>query len=180
MTHKLVELAHDVRVLELEVRKLEYEKRVVQLKAEPTIETKETYRLHEIVLDMDATISDLMDNDRKINSFLDEYRVTVDHRNNTIEELKTENAELSATIDRMTNTQIARKLHIRNLNQKIEELKDTNIKNLKELSVRKEDSEVLCKICSIVNACLDAPEESPETSIDDLYKTTVSVFLEMP
>ena len=69
-----------------------------------------------------------------------------------------------------------------------------------ELSARKEDSDVLMKVVGMIRAWnispieprgtindirnvvkdyLDAPE-GPETPIDDLYRTTVSVFLEMP
>ena len=218
---------NEVRMIELEVQKLELENRLAQLKAEQsideecvgcckvvdvaanlqkdldevrgilinkddviinlhktiydfkTIETQETDRLHKIILDMDVTISDLMDNDRKINGFLDEYRVTVENRDKTIEELKDKNIEdlhelydlYEEELNQVKSDSVIMLTNYHNVNNRLETtIADLNsqlterktdhaaIRTLNqhiisleaELSARKDDSAVLMKVVEIV------------------------------
>lgn len=122
-----------------------------------TIETRETDRLHKTILDMDVTISDLMDNDRRINGFLDEYRVTVDTRDKTIEELHTKIWELERTLPaNFWDVVAGRDATIRKQRTTIEELKDRNIEDLHELyELDKKESDrlkaELKKVVEIIN-----------------------------
>lgn len=184
-----------VRTLKLEVQKIELENRLAQLKAEPIIdegcvgcckvvdvaarlqealEDTETklvgcrrlidYRDH-IIREMDVTISDLMDNDQRINGFLDEYRVTVDNRDKTIGELQDRNAEElyklysldNEEIDRLKDELSARKHDSEVLMEVVDIIKDDTIPN----------SKVPCMIYQLVDAYIDAPEGPPETPIDE-------------
>ena len=141
---KITELADDVRILELEVQKLEFENRITQLKAKQlideecigcagpcmvvdvaanlqkeldscrliiknfkTIETKETDRLHKIIDDLESKLSEKPD--------------TIGMLNHTT------NIE-TVVLESGTNSEI-----IKEYESTIEELKDRNFEDLKEL-----------------------------------------------
>lgn len=196
------DLIDEVHILRREHEKLELEKRIAELKAEPTIDegcvgcckvVDVAARLQEeledtetklvgcrnliddrdrIIREMDVTISDLMDNDKKINGFLDEYRVTVDNRDKTIKELKYRNIvdlhelydldkaernKLASTIKDLNLELTKKRAIIEDLNAQLTErrnrintlhglIKDVDA----ELSARKEDSEVLMKVVDAI------------------------------
>ena len=208
------DLIDEVHILRREHEKLELEKRIAELKAKPPIDegcvgcckvVDVAARLQEeledteiklvgcrnliddrdrIIREMDVTISDLMDNDKKINGFLDEYQVTVGNRDKTIEEYK-ETIRLER-IDRAAEKKIINRIFcedLRKLNATIEELKDRNAEDLykqysldkeeidrlkDELSARKEDSAVLMKVVEIV-------KRWDGLSVADRYSTSAVV-----
>lgn len=85
----ITDMVDEVRMLELELQKLELNRKITQVKADILgIECGGTE-----MYDLKETISDLLHNDMQLNMFLKEYEETVNNRDKIIECLK---AELSS------------------------------------------------------------------------------------
>jgi uncharacterized coiled-coil protein SlyX len=172
MINKLGDLASEVRILELEVKKIALENLLAQLKAEQTIDEGcvGCCKVVDIAADLQKKLDDAM----------------------------TENVELSDTIDRMFNVAAARERGIADLNRIIEELNDRTTFDAKhidrlnkviishineirgldaELSARKEDSKVLVRVVEIVKNWDDSTGRAFPTLIkilDELVDYTVA------
>ena len=108
----IIELADEVRILELELQKLVLENRITELKAEQS---------------QSDTIEELKDQN------IEDLKELYDFYEKKFDDMVTKNGELNDTIVRMRSVSVARKLDVQGLNRTIEELRDQNIEDLKEM-----------------------------------------------
>ena len=197
------DLIDKVHILRRELEKLELEKRIAQLKAEPFIDEGCVGCAGPcMVVDVAANLQQELDECRSDLSMCHEI---IGDRDKTIKDFKTietrETDRLHKIIEDLTSDRQVMEHELRVYRRAVNTNNNT-IKGLDaELSARRKDSEVLMKVVEairdwiseplqprfmitrihkIIGDYLDAPEGPPETPIDDLYTTRVSVFLEMP
>ena len=203
------DLIDEVHILRREHEKLELEKRIAELKAEPTIDegcvgcckvvdvaAKLQKELEDtgiklvgcrnliddrdrIIREMDVTISDLMDNDRRLNRFLDEYRLIIDNRDKTIESLTTKYDGKCAYICGCEEELDVYRQDSKVLKKVVDEVKEWGDATSDPSSyTRRTNAVTLDQIATIVKDYLEAPEEPP---IDEPPEATVMfAFLELP
>ena len=146
-----------------------------------TIETRETDGLHKTILDMDVTISDLMDNDRRINGFLDEYRVTVDTRDKTIEELHTKIWELERTLPaNFWDVVAGRDATIRKQRTTIEDYKETiHVERMDRVIEKESINRKFCEDLRKLNATIEELKDRNAEDLHELYDIDRTEFEDM-
>ena len=174
MTHDTVRPANEVRILELEVQKLEFEKRIAQLKAEQTTDEECVGCAGPCnVVDVAAKLQEELDEAHGILASKDRVLVnlhkTINEYNETIRVERIDRAAEKEVVNRKFSEDL------RKLNATIEGLKDSNIEDLKEqkrlelkLHHAKSDYEIMrTNHCNTVNKLKDDIEDL-NSAIDGL------------